>query len=85
MGKYTEKIRNKLIQKGISPSYLDDVIARLKKMLAANIDAAWGEHPVQLSLKSKAKKTLCAADRCANLGSLGKIIDKRLLGDRSKK
>jgi hypothetical protein len=85
MGKYTEKLRKKLIQQGISQSYLDDVIDRLKKMLAANIDAAWGEHPVQHCLQSKAKKTLCAADGCANLNSLGKIKDKRLLGDRSKK
>lgn len=85
MGKYTEKLRKKLIQRGISQSYLDDLIERLKKMLAANIDSAWGEHPVQHSLQSKSKKTLCSADGCANLGSLGNFKDKQLLGDRSKK
>lgn len=76
MGKHTEELRNKLIQRGISPSYLDDVIDRLKHLLSANIDIAWGEHPVQLARHSSSEKRFCQADGCGKIEEVDKIKKK---------
>ena len=59
-----KKHRDAVTKLGYTKEQADDIIHRLSAIMNAFIDAAWGVHPAQVSMKAGSKKSLLPKARC---------------------
>lgn len=71
-----KKHRDAVTKLGYSKEQAEDIIHRLSAIMNAFIDAAWGVHPAQVSMKAGGKKNLLPKARCDRIGTKQKQHDE---------
>lgn len=71
-----KKHRKPLTNYGYSETEIDEIISRISNILTSFIDAAWGIHPVQLSMKSNSQNSLCPTQGYAKLKTTPENTEK---------